>query len=178
MDLSFKDYFLLNEGKEKNFCYILYAEKPYDSYLKEIQDELDLDGELTEKDKFHCTVRCVVTPKDPAPFIDYLTDVPLPKISATTKNFELFGPDEEKCLVMELESKKMHDWFQQVNKFLIDSEYPDSDYPTYKPHITFTRGTEQEKPEFKPKKHRLKVDFTKHIVTDENYDIILEKKAE
>lgn len=173
--MSFKEYFLLNEGKsqEKNFCYMLYAEKPYSEYLKEIQDDLDLDGELTEKDEFHITVRYVVTEKDPQPLLDYLNDVELPVLTGTTKNFNIFGDD--KCLVMEIDSKEIHNWFKQVNKFIVDSGYPESDYPTYKPHVTLTCGTEKDKPKFDSEHHKLKISFTKHIVTDQNYKVIFER---
>ncbi len=172
--MNFKDYFLLTEGKSSdNFCYMLYTEQPYSNYLKEIQDNIDMDGEKTEKDKFHTTVRYVKSSKSPQPLIDYLSDVELPKLTGITKNFEMFGDD--KCLVMELNSKEIHDWFKQVNKFLLDCEFPDSDYPTYKPHITLTCGMTKDKPKFNKKDHKVKIDFTKHVITDSNYNVIFER---
>lgn len=176
--MNFKDYFLLTEGKSQQdtFCYMLYTEQPYTNYLKEIQDSLNLDGEKTEKNKFHTTVRYVKTSKSPQPLLDYLSDVDLPKLTGFTKNFEIFG-EHERCLVMELRSKEIHDWFKQVNRFLLDCDFPDSDFPTYKPHITLSCETTVDKPKFVPKDHKLKIDFTKHVVTDSDYNVIFERSA-
>ncbi|MFW6130684.1 MAG: hypothetical protein ACOC56_05805 [Atribacterota bacterium] len=170
---TFKEFFILTESKvEDTFCYMIYAQKPYSDYLRNIQKELKLKGEWIEKTKFHNTIRYVKTKMSPKPLMDYLSDVDLPTLSGITKNFQIFG--EDKCLVMELISREIHDWFKQVNKFMIDCGYPDSDYPKYRPHITLSEGVE-EKPKFNPQKHKLKIDFTKHVVTDKNYDVIFER---
>jgi len=170
---NFKEYFLLNEAKVSTFCYMLYADEPYSTKLKELQKELDLDGELTDKNKFHITIRYVKTNKSPDPLIDYLNAIQLPKLSAVTKNFNIFG--EDKCLVMEVDSPEIHKWFKQINKFIIDCGFPDSDYKIYKPHITLTEGTKKEIPKFL-NKHKMNLVFKKHVVTGSDYKIIFQKK--
>jgi hypothetical protein len=172
--MNFKDYFMINENKSSDtFCYMLYAQSPYNKYLTTIQKELQLDGELTKQNDFHITIRYVKSKKSPQPLIDYLTDIQLPKLACVTKNFEILGDD--KCLVMEVQSNEIFDWFNQVNKFLLDCGFPDSDYKTYRPHISLTCGTSQEIPKFVSNKHKLKIQFTKHVITNSQHKVIFEK---
>jgi len=155
---------LTEEKKEETFCYMLYVSPEDENPFVDLQKNLKLTGELIESGKFHATVRYVKSEKDPRPFIEFLKSQDLNNIEATCKGFEIYGVDKD-TLVVELEGKKIHDWFNKVNDWLVDHGYPKSDYPEYKPHISLTEKKDIEKPEWK-KEYEQKVKFKIHVVTD------------
>lgn len=175
--MTFKQFFTESKNKPKNFCYMVYTSAPYSDYLEDIQNDLDIDGDRTKKDKFHCTIRYVKTDKSPQILIDYLDSMEkLPVLSATTKSMDIYGDD--RCVVLELSSQPMHNWFHKIDNFLKKNDYPPSDYPDYKPHVTITEESKlDDAPEFDKDKHKLKIDFDRHIITDENYNVIYERVA-
>ncbi len=74
----------------------------------------------------------------------------------------------------------MHEWFGKINAWMTTvGDYPPSDYLTYKPHVTLFKDTENTTaPKFETGLHHKKFIYTKHIVTDKNYDVIFERKIQ
>jgi 2'-5' RNA ligase len=157
----------LNESKEPSFCYMLYVAPKDEKLMKDLQNDLKLKGDLTDYGKFHATIRYVKTMMDPKPFLNHLKLMGHPTIEATTKRFAIYGQEKD-ALVIELESKELHDWFKKVDAWMTDHGYPRSDYPEYKPHITLTEKKDIEKPEWK-KEYEQKIRLSIHIVTNTEY---------
>jgi 2'-5' RNA ligase len=177
--MNFKEYFLCEgkKRKEPNFCYMLYTSDPYSRYLKDLQQLLQLDGDKTKKNEFHCTIRYVKSAQSPDIFIEYLDSLELPKLSGVTKSFDIFSPHDDKAFVVELETPEIRKWFNKTDRWLKRKGFPKSDYRIFKPHITLTYGTEKELPDFLNKKHKMKIVFDKHVVTDQDYKVIFEKHS-
>ena len=170
-----REAFELNEEKkDPSFCYMLYVSPEDEKDFIEIQKELKLDGELIKSGKFHTTVRYVKA-EDYKPFVDYLKTLDLPKLTGTCESFAIYGKDKD-TLVIELEGKELHNWFNKVNKWLVDNDYPKSDFPTYKPHISLTEKIGIEKPEWKDE-YKKKITFKLHIVSNTDHDEVYRSKA-
>jgi len=178
----FNEFVLLNEeDKVPTFCYMLYLEEPYISEALALQNALApimQGGEKEEPDHFHTTIRYVkmLSGQNPERFVEWLDGLPLPEIEAFTSKFSLFNKG---CIVTELESPGMHEWFNKINSWMTTvGDYPPSEYPTYKPHVTLFKGVENETaPKFDPAIHHKKFIYTNHIVTDKNHDVIFERKV-
>lgn len=164
------------DEKSDSFCYMLYLDSKSEKPFLDMQKEFDLKGELTEKGKFHVTVRYVKTSKSPDMLVGWLKaqEKELPSPVGKTKSFGIYGKDND-ALVVEVDGKEMHDWFKIVNKFLVDNDFPPSDYPDYKPHITLTYDEGIEMPEWK-EEYEIDVTFGIHVVTDTSYEEVYRKE--
>ena len=158
------------DSKSDSFCYMLYLDSKNEKPFIDMQKQFDLKGDLTEKGKFHTTVRYVKTKKSPDMLVGWLKaqEDQLPSPIGKTKSFGIYGKDED-ALVVEVGGKELHDWFKVVDDFLTDNDFPPSDFPDYKPHITLTYEKGIEKPEWKSE-YEMEVTFNIHVVTDTNYD--------
>jgi hypothetical protein len=156
------------EEKDPSFCYMLYIAPEDETDFADMQEELKLDGELIKSGEFHATVRYVKTDKNYDKFLKYLESLKLPKLTAECVGFAIYGKDKD-TLVIELESKEMQSWFDKVNAWLVENDYPKSDFPTYKPHISLTEKAGIEKPEWKDE-YKKKVTFKIHVVTNTYYE--------
>lgn len=156
-----------SEKKDPAFCYMVYISPEDEKPFIDIQKELKLKGELIESGEFHVTIRYVRTDKDYDEFINFLTNIKLPTLTAECVGFEIYGKDKD-TLVVELESEDLHKWFEKVNDWLTKHDFPKSDFPTYKPHISLTEKVGIEKPEWKDE-YRRKVKFNIHIVSNTDY---------
>lgn len=166
---------LLTESKElPSFCYMLYLQGEEADKFKELQDSLDIKaGEMVPKTKFHVTIRYMKTNKDIKPFLDWIKDQDLPEIIVTGKEFAKYND----AFVLEVQGSEIRKWFEKVNKWLVDNGYPKSDYPEYKPHLSFSYETSDDFkiPKYDDKPIRLK--FTKHVVTNDDHKVIWSKEV-
>jgi hypothetical protein len=165
---------LTEEKKDPCFCYMLYVDKKDEKDFIDLQKDLKLEGKLILSGHFHATVR-YVKKEDYQPFLDYLKTLNLPELHGECVEFAIYGKDKD-TLVIELDGEELHDWFKKINKWLIDNGYPDSDYPTYKPHISLTELAGIEKPEWKPE-YKKKITFKLHIVTKTNYEEVFRERV-
>ena len=154
---------------------MLYVKKDEENLFSDMQEELDLKGELVESGSFHCTIRYVKTDKSPEKLLDYLKKHDLPTIKAKTTGFALYGKEKE-TLVVELDSKELHEYFEKINKFLLENDYPKSDFDSFKPHISLTELKNMDKPEWK-KDYEKEITFSLHIVTNTDYEEIFRKSS-
>lgn len=163
--LSFKKWILLEESeKRQKVCYMINLKKDDAEKFKKIQDSFDIKaGEIVKSDEFHCTIRFMKTSKDPQPLLDYLNEQKLPKVHAKIKSFDRLND----AFVAKLETPEMHEWFDKVNKWIVENGYPDSDYNTFLPHISFSYETDEkwETPKFDEEKHALELEFDYHTIT-------------
>lgn len=155
---------LVESKGDDAFCYMLYVALKDEEPLVKLQKSLKLKGELVEAGKFHATVRYIKTTKDPKPFIEFLKTLELKNMEANFSGFEIYGKDKD-TLVIELKSKSLHAWFKKINDWLVEHDYPKSDFPDYKPHISLTEKAGIEKPDWKDE-YDQKINFSIHIVTD------------
>jgi len=165
---------LLEKKGDPSFCYMLYIDKDDESTFVDMQKDLELEGELIESGKFHATVRYVKV-DDHDSFVEYIKELDLPKIEGKCVGFGIYGKEKD-TLVVELDGEELHSWFKKIDKWLTDHDYPKSDYPTYKPHISLTEKAGIEKPEWK-KEYEKKIKFSIHVVSDRNYEEIIRLKA-
>ena len=175
---SFRE-FLFKEGKDPNFCYMIYPESPFKEQLLALQQSLHIQAEeMVDPDEFHCTVRYVklIGEQNPDKFVQWLSVQQLPVIEAFTQDFSMF---REGSLVMELDTPQMHEWFNKVNSWMTTiGGYAPSEFPTFKPHISLAYGTTTPTPVFDVRRHRLNVKFTIHKVTNQNKEVIFEKRVQ
>lgn len=174
MNNSFKDYMFLTEKKDPNLCYMVFPESPFKEQLLALQQTLQLEAEeVIHINKFHCTIRyCKLTgEKSPKPFIEWLSQQQLPLIECYTDKFTMF---DDQSLVMELDSPQMREWEAKVNAWLVDSGYPPSEFPQYRPHISLAYGCSSPMPSFDIRKHRLSIKFSIHRVTNQNKETLYE----
>lgn len=161
------------EEKSDSFCYMLYLKPKQEKAFIKMQKDLGLKGELTESGKFHITVRYVKTLRSPEMLVGWLQAQDLPSPKGKTKSFGIYGKEND-ALVVEVDGKEIHEWFKKVNKFLTDNDFPESDYDTYKPHITLTYEEGIEKPEWK-EEYEFDLEFGIHVVTDTDYKEVWRK---
>lgn len=164
---------LVEEKKDPCFCYMLYVDKSDEKDFIDMQKELNLTGELIESGHFHATVR-YVKDEDYEPFLEYLKTIELPELSGKCNGFAIYGKEKD-TLVIELEGKELHSWFNKIDKWLGENGYPKSDFPTYKPHISLTELAGIKKPEWK-EKYNMKVNFKIHVVTKTGYKEVFREK--
>ena len=105
-------------------------------------------------DEFKREILCLATSKK---LLTYYVTKHLFVYSVLEKPDEFFNDN--------ILGKKIHDWFNKVNGWLVDHGYPKSEYPEYKPHISLTEKKDIDKPEWK-KEYEQKVKFKIHVVTD------------
>lgn len=178
---NFKDYYMINESEEKksNFCYMLYPDSRSIIELNNLRKSLQINfEEPTEPKEFHNTIRYVKmhTGQLSLPFLEWLDKQELPSITAFTDKFSAF--DNGECLVSELDSPDMHEWFNKVDSWLSTvGKYEKSDFPSYKPHVTLGYGFTETLPKFDPAIHRLKLNFNIHVVSNTEHDKILIRTA-
>ena len=108
----------------------------------------------------------------------YLDDIleAAKRIEKYTKRLTLEKAKKD-TLVVELGGDEIHEWFKKINKWLVDNDYPESDFPTYKPHISLTEEAGIKKPEWK-KEYEKKIKFRIHVVGDRNHEEIIRLKSE
>jgi hypothetical protein len=167
---------LLTEKKgDPSFCYMLYVDKDDESTFLDMQRELELEGVLVETGGFHATVRYVRV-ADYTSFVEYLKEIKLPKVEGKCVGFGIYGKDKD-ALVIELDGEELHEWFKKIDTWLTEHDYPKSDFPTYKPHISLTEKAGVEKPEWK-KKYEKKIVFSLHVVGNSDHEEIFRLKSE
>jgi hypothetical protein len=163
---TFKN-FVKKEEKGPTFCYMIYPEGKFLEELVTLQKSLNLqDAELVPPEKFHCTIRYVKLTGDqnPKAFTEWLSAQQLPIVEAFTCKFSQFN---EGALVAELDSQGLQDYFNKINGWMVESGgFAQSDFPTYKPHISLAYGVKGDAPLFEVDKHRMNVKFTVHKVTN------------
>lgn len=164
------------EDKEKSdsFCYMLYVHPDDEQMFLDLQKELKLKGELTESGKFHITIRYVKR-NDYEPLVEYLKGKKLPTVTAKCKEFSLFGKEND-ALVIEMDGDDVHEYFREINDWLVEQGYPESDFPDYKPHITLTYDEGIKLPEWK-KEYEKEIKFTLHVVTDRDYEEVYRERV-
>jgi len=165
---------LMEEEKSDSFCYMLYVHPDDEKLFNDLQKDLDLKGKLTESGKFHITIR-YVKQNDFEPLVEYLKNKELKKITAKCKEFSIFGKDKD-ALVIEMDSTEVHNYFNEINDWLVDKGYPASDFPDYKPHITLTYDKGIELPEWK-KEYEKEITFSIHVVTDREYEEVYRERV-
>jgi 2'-5' RNA ligase len=165
----------LLESENAAFCYMIRVDKQSERKLIELQKELGLKGKLIEKDDFHTTIRYIKTSKSPDLLLGFLAGAKLPILKGRLKGFDIFGQEKD-ALVLKIESKEITDWFTKVNKFLLDNNYPKSEYPIYHPHVTLTYDKGIEKPKWKSK-YEMEIKFTIHVVSNKQEKLIFNKDA-
>lgn len=181
--MDFKNFYLLQEEVKQNFCYMIYLDQPYIDYIGEIQRDLfkgnDIVKEAVAPQDLHCTIRHVKLQygQNPDMFLEWMDENRLPTLNGFTEKFSVF---DEQTLVVELDSPQIREWFEKVNAWLTTvGGYNESDYKVFKPHISIGYGYQgTEPPDFDTRKHRMKVKFPLHRVTNQNYDVIYESQAD
>jgi hypothetical protein len=182
--MNFKNFYLLQEEVKHNFCYMVFLDQPYIDYIGEIQRDIFGSGEfqakeLVKPEELHCTVRHVKLSygQTPEKFLAWMDDNDLPTLDGFTEKFSLF---DEQTLVIELDSPQIREWFEKVNSWITTvGGYAESDYKVFKPHISIAYGFQgTDVPTFDSRKHRMKMKFPNHKVTDQNYDVIYERTAD
>lgn len=176
--MKFKDFFFLTEEKGPNFCYMVYAESPYIEYVDAMRKTLGIQAEkLVKPEQFHCTIRYTKlnAGQTPLAFLEWLADQELPELTAFTEKYSMFDGGS---LVMELDSPELHEWFNKVNSMMSHLGYLPSDFPTFKPHLSLSYGTTTPLPKFDIRQHRIKIKFTKHVVTNQNKEVIFERHCD
>jgi hypothetical protein len=174
---------VLLEAKKKRevetFCYMLYLDKESDKAIKDIIKTMDVDG--TKVGDYHCTVRYFEPIEGKATgakgLIDYLDSFGnLPIIEAFPKQLSVFGKDKN-YLVFELVSLRLQDWFNRVNFEMTMKNYPSSEFPVYKPHVSLFKKADLSAgmPKFDIAAHRIPLVFDRHVITDHNEKVIWEK---
>jgi len=153
---------------------MLYIDVKDEEKFIQMQKDLQLGGELIESGKFHATVRYIKNFTDYQPLVSYLKEIDLPIIEGKTNGFGIYGKEND-TLVVELEGKDLHEWFEKIDNWLVDNGYPKSEYPTYKPHISLTEQKGIEKPKWK-KEYEFKVKFSLHVISDSNYEEVYREK--
>lgn len=167
---------LLSEATSDSICYMIRVDKNTENRLVDMQKELDLEGpELTKRGDFHTTIRYIKTSKNPDLLIGFLEGSNLPSLKGKVYGFDIFGPEKD-TLVLRLESKEIHDWFKRFDKFATLHDFPKSNYPTYKPHITLNIKPGITKPKWKDR-YAIDVKFTIHVISGKNYKDIWVKDA-
>ena len=166
---------LLSEATSDSICYMVRVDKATEDKLVEMQKELGLDGELAQRGDFHATIRYIKTSKSPDLLIGFLEGSTLPTIKASVYGFDIFGPDKD-TLVLRLNSSEIETWFKRFDKFAVANDYPKSNYPTYKPHITLTLKPGIVKPKWK-NKYAIDVKFTIHVISGKDYKDMWVKEA-
>ena len=162
------------EERSDSFCYMLYVDKADEKLFVDLQKSLGLEGDLTESGKFHTTVR-YVKDNNWKPFVEYLKSEKLDKVKGRCGHFSLFGEDKS-ALVIELEGDELQSHFEKYNKWLTDNNYPESDFPDYKPHITLTYQEGVELPEWKSS-YEVEVVFSLHVVTNRDYEEVFRERV-
>lgn len=162
------------DKKEETFCYMLYVLPEDETLFTQLQKDLNLKGELTESGKFHITVR-YVKHQNYEPLVNHLKELELPVLKGNCTGFEIFGKEKD-ALVIEMDGKELHDWFNTINDWLVENGFPKSDYPTYKPHITLTYDPGITLPEWKPE-YEKEITFKLHVVTDSTYEEVFRIKV-
>jgi hypothetical protein len=161
---TFKEWLLESESKKQKVCYMVKLMDDCATKMQAIQKTLDIKaGEIVKPDDFHSTIRFMKTDKDTQPLIDWLNTQKLPAITAKIKSFDRLND----AFVAKLDSPEMHKWFDKVNAWMIEHNYPKSDYDTFLPHISFSYETDAawETPKFDKKEHTIDLDFTYHYIT-------------
>lgn len=174
--MDFKDYYLIQENVETNFCYMIYLEPPYSSVLAELQKSLNIQAkEIIKPNKFHCTIRHVKTSagQSPKKFLSWLSEQQLPICTAFTKGFDIW----DNSLVIKLESDELHNWFEKVNAHILHMGYAKSDFPTFKPHVSLSYDTTSPVPVFDDTIHKIELKFTHHIIQDHNKIVLFDKHS-
>lgn len=166
---------MLSESNSDAICYMVRVDKASEEKLIDMQKELKLDGELTPKGDFHATIRYIKTSKRPDLLIGFLEGNTLPTLKASIYGFDIFGPEKD-TLVLRLNSSELDSWFNKFDKFATSHDYPKSNYPTYKPHITLTQKAGIVKPKWKSK-YAFDVKFNIHVISGKNYKDIWVKDA-
>lgn len=166
---------LEEEEKEPSFCCMVYVDKKDEKPFTNMQKDLKLGGELVESGTFHATIRYAKCDKNYDAFIEYMDSLKLPTLHATCTNFAIYGKDKD-TLVLELDSPELHAWFKKINKWLVDHDFPKSDFPTYKPHISLTEKVGIEKPEW-DESYALDVTFSIHVVSNTYHEEVFRKKS-
>lgn len=177
---TFKQFLLTEEDVTKpdnTFCYMIYLNDESKKKLRELQLSLKLNGILKSEDDFHCTIRYVkpTNEKTHDLLVEWLEQHTLPTLKAHTQKFSLFGPESD-ILVLELDSQELHDWFGKVDNFLVAHDFPKSDFPKYKPHITLAEKI-KEPVKFDPYIHRIEVLLNNHIVTNKDKTVVFENQV-
>jgi hypothetical protein len=166
--------FMLESAKEPSFCYMLYVDKSDEKDFIQIQKDLKLPGERIKSGEFHTTVR-YVKEKNYKPLVEHLKTLTLPTLTGTCVGFEIYGKNKD-TLVIELEGKELHNWFEKINSWLIKNGFPKSDFPTYKPHISLTEKIGIKKPKWKPE-YKKDIKFKIHVVSNTEHDEVYRKKS-
>jgi hypothetical protein len=151
----------LTEANAGSLCYMIRVDKKSEERLRKLQKELELDGKLV--DDFHNTIRYIKTQKNADFLIGYLEGCRLPILKAKTVGFDIFGKRQD-TLVMRLESENITKWFKKFDKFATEKNYPKSDFPTYKPHISLTEKEGITKPKWKSE-YSFEITFEIHYLT-------------
>ena len=162
------------KGKSDSFCYMLYVHPDDEKMFLDLQKDLNLKGELTESGKFHITLRYVKR-NDYEPLVEYLKGKELPKLKGKCSEFSIFGKDKD-ALVVEVEGDEIHNYFKEINDWLTEKGFPESDFPDYKPHITLTYDKGIELPEWK-KEFEKEISFTLHVVSDREYEEVYRERV-
>jgi hypothetical protein len=165
---------ILTEDTTNSLCYMIRVDKASETKLLALQKELGLKGELEEKGNFHTTIRYIKTTKTSDLINGFLEGSKLPQLKGRAYAFDIFGPTKD-TLVLRMESKEIHDWFNRFDKFCTRYGYPKSTYPTYKPHISLTIDPDVVKPKWK-EKYAFEVKYNIHVVS-KNYKDIWVKDA-
>lgn len=162
--MNFKEFYL-TESKKESICYMMDLEDYQADKFQKLQKSLNIDAkEIVPKTKFHVTIRYMKTDKDPTPLIYWLKHQKLPHIKVKGVGYAKMND----AFVLKLESEELNKWFKKVNTWMIENGYPKSDFPTYKPHISFSYKTSDDFkiPEFKDE---ITLTLTKHRVSGSDY---------
>lgn len=167
---------LFRESKQdESICYMIRVDKSTEDKLVDLQKELKVEGELTKRGDFHTTIRYIKTTKSPDLLLGFLSGSKLPTLKGRIYGLDVFGPDKD-TVVLRLESKEINDWFKRFDKYADACDYPKSQYPTYKPHITLGIKPNIARPKWKDK-YAFDVKFTIHVISGKGYKDIWVKDA-
>ena len=155
------------------FCYMLCVTSQEETLFTDLQKELNLQGVLSQSGDFHVTVRHVKR-NDYEPFVDYLKTLDLPVIKGVCREWAILGKNKD-ALVIQIESTELHSYFKEINQWLLDHDYPNSDYPEFRPHITLTYDPGVIKPEWK-KQYEKAIELRIHIVKDTNDNVVFRRE--
>ncbi len=162
------------KGKSDSSCYMLYVDKNDEKQFIDLQKDLNLKGELTESGKFHVTIH-YVKDNNYEPLVEYLKGKELPKVKGKCRGFSIFGEDND-ALVVEIDGKEINNYFEEINNWLTDKGFPESDFPDFKPHITLTYDKGVKLPKWKSE-YEKEISFTIHIVTDRDYEEVYRERV-
>lgn len=119
-----------NQG---GYCFVKPSEDVADEIYDWVIDTCEFEGEgVDPKDEYHCTL--IYDERDTS----FKITEPKEEYTATISGMDLFG-EEKNILVILLDSTDL----QNRNKEILDAGY-EMNFPTYKPHITIKKDSNQE----------------------------------